>query len=97
VIGVSAGNEGLERTKCWDNVPGVHGVLVLNEPEAIHQFDFGDFASTMSGEMRLDVSFGRWRTVSIEQYCRSEPRLGKTGAVARRFVKGLPFLGKLPR
>jgi len=40
----------------WDNVPGVHGVLVLNETEAIHEFDFGDFASTMRGEMRFDVS-----------------------------------------
>jgi hypothetical protein len=76
-IGVSRGNEGLERTEgwrrrvwlacerwsgkwddklTWDNVPSVHSVLVLDETEAIHEFDFGDFASTMRGKMRLDVS-----------------------------------------
>ena len=44
----------------WDNIPGVHGILILDETEAIHELDFGDLASAMSGEVRLDIGLGSW-------------------------------------
>jgi hypothetical protein len=44
----------------WDNVPGVHGILVLDETEAIHELDLGDLASAVRGEVRLDIGLGSW-------------------------------------
>ena len=44
----------------WDDIPGVHGILVLDETEAIHELDLGDLASAMRGEVRLDIGLGSW-------------------------------------
>jgi len=43
----------------WDDIPGVHGVLILNEAEAVHNLDLCDLAGAMLGEMSLDVGLGR--------------------------------------
>jgi len=45
--------------KGWDDIPGVHGVLILNEAEAVHNLDLCDLAGAMLGEMSLDVGLGR--------------------------------------
>lgn len=47
-----------EQVFTWDDVARIHGVLVLDEAEAIHEFDLGDLASSVSLEMGLDVCFG---------------------------------------
>jgi hypothetical protein len=41
-----------------DDVTRVHGVLVLDEAEAVHELDLGDFAGAMRLEMRLDFGLG---------------------------------------
>lgn len=42
----------------WNNIAGIHWVLVLDETEAIHKLNFGDFSGSMSREVSLDVGFG---------------------------------------
>lgn len=41
-----------------NHVAGVHGILVLNEAEAVHEFDLSDLAGAMRLEMGLDIRFG---------------------------------------
>lgn len=41
------------------NIARVHGILVLNEAEAIHQLDLSDLSSAMGRKMGLDISLGR--------------------------------------
>jgi hypothetical protein len=38
-----------------DHVAGIRGVFVLDEAEAIHQFDLHDFAGAMGGEVGFNV------------------------------------------
>lgn len=38
-----------------NDVAGVHGVLVFDEAEAVHELDLGDLTSSMAGEVVLDV------------------------------------------
>lgn len=40
------------------NITSIHGVLVLDETEAIHELNLGDFSGTMSREVSLDIGFG---------------------------------------
>lgn len=42
----------------WNNVASIHCILVLDEPKAIHEFDFGNLAGAMSTEVGLDVGLG---------------------------------------
>lgn len=44
----------------WNHIPGVHGILVLNETKAIHELDLRDLAGSVGREVRLDIGFGRW-------------------------------------
>jgi hypothetical protein len=57
------GREGGRLT--WNHIPGVHGILVLNETKAIHELDLGDLTGTVGREVRLDIGLGRWAGVSI--------------------------------
>jgi hypothetical protein len=41
-----------------NDVTSVHGVLVLNEAEAIHELDLSNLASAMGLEVALDVCLG---------------------------------------
>jgi hypothetical protein len=41
-----------------NNIAGIHGVLVFDETEAVHQLDLGDVASTMGRKMGLDIGLG---------------------------------------
>lgn len=41
-----------------NDIASVHCVLILNEAEAIHEFDLGDLTSAMCLEMSLDVCLG---------------------------------------
>lgn len=38
------------------DIARIHGILVLNKAEAVHELDFGDLASSMGGEMLLNVT-----------------------------------------
>lgn len=42
----------------WNDVTGIHGILVLNEAEPIHELDFSDLASAMGAEVSLNVGLG---------------------------------------
>jgi hypothetical protein len=41
----------------WDNVPGIHGILIFNKAEAIHEFDLGDLAGAMGRKVSLNIGF----------------------------------------
>jgi hypothetical protein len=41
-----------------DNVTSIHGVLVLDETEAVHELDLGDLARAMGLEVGLYVCLG---------------------------------------
>ena len=47
-----------QRKLTRDDVAGIHGVLVLDEAEAVHELDLGDLASAMGLEMSLNFSLG---------------------------------------
>jgi hypothetical protein len=53
-LAVSGFDVAQRRTR--NDVTGIHGILVLNEAEAIHELDFGDFAVAMLGKVSLQVS-----------------------------------------
>jgi hypothetical protein len=38
------------------DITRIHGVLILDEAEAVHELDLGDLASSMGGEMLLNVT-----------------------------------------
>ena len=42
----------------WNDIARIHSILVLNEPESIHELDLGDIAGAVSVEMCLDSGFG---------------------------------------
>lgn len=44
--------------KGWDNIAGVHCVLVLDEAEAIHQLYFGNLSGTVGRKVSLDIGLG---------------------------------------
>lgn len=55
------GARGLARGgKChtWNNVTGIHGILILDEAETTHQLHLGDFSSAMSGKVVFNVGLG---------------------------------------
>ena len=47
----------------WDYITSVHGVLVLDETEAIHELNLSDLASAMGVEMVLNIGLGSCSTV----------------------------------
>lgn len=42
----------------WNDVTGIHGILILNEAEAVHQLDLRDLSGAMGTEVCLDVGLG---------------------------------------
>lgn len=44
----------------WDNVARIHGILILDEAETIHELDLSDLASTVGGEVILDICLGSY-------------------------------------
>lgn len=50
-------------THTWNDITCVHGILVLDEAEAIHELDLGDFAGAMGVEVVLNVGLGSCSTV----------------------------------
>lgn len=40
------------------DVARVHGIFVLDEAEAVHEFDFGNLASAMSRKVTLNILLG---------------------------------------
>jgi hypothetical protein len=54
------------------DITRIHGVLVLDETEAVHELDLGDLASSMGGEMLLNVTLSSspWEIPQIETCAR---------------------------
>lgn len=52
----------------WDDISRIHHVLVFDEAEAVHEFDFLDGSSAMAREMILDLLLGdiSWQIPQIE-------------------------------
>ena len=63
------------RILTWDHVPGIQGVLVLDEAEAVHQLDLSDLPGAMFSKVGLDVGLGG--------FCYSSP--GRSGQQVERF------------
>lgn len=55
-MGDSEDNEDVELT--WDHIAGVHRILILDEAEAVHEFDLRDLSGAMGAEVRLNVGLG---------------------------------------
>ena len=53
----------LQEQSLWSltghDISRIHGILVLDESEAIHELDLGDLAGAMCSKVRLDVGFRR--------------------------------------
>jgi hypothetical protein len=47
-----------------NNIARIHGILVLDKAEAVHEFNLFDNTSAMGGEVTLDISLGSCDTVS---------------------------------
>lgn len=52
------------RTKCWDNVPGIHGILIFDKAKPVHDLDIRDFTGAMTAKVVFDVLFGDWKEKS---------------------------------
>jgi hypothetical protein len=50
--------EGRDERLTRNDVAGVHGVLVFEEAEAVHELDLGDLTSSMAGKVVLDIGLG---------------------------------------
>lgn len=46
----------------WDDITRIHGVLVLDEAEAIHELDLGNLAGAMGVEVVLNIGLGSCST-----------------------------------
>ena len=41
-----------------DNISRIHGIFILNEAEAIHELDLGDFTCPMAIEVVFNILLG---------------------------------------
>lgn len=73
----------------WDNVPGVHGILVFDKTKAIHKLDFGDFSRAMGSKVVLDVGLGSY---PIEASV-----VARFGETVRACGEYGPLRGRFPR
>ena len=76
--------EGGKQQHTRNDISSIHGVLVLDEAESVHQLDLGDLAGAMAGKVSLDVglgSFGRGkrRSVSMKVWSTQLGRLRGNG------------------
>lgn len=44
------------------NITGIHGILILDEAEAIHQLDLGDLSRPMGVEVFFDILLGHCKS-----------------------------------
>lgn len=51
----------------WHHVPGIHGVLVLDESETVHELDLGYFTGSMGGEVLFNIGLGSYRRESSQR------------------------------
>ena len=73
----------------WNDVSSIHGILVLDEAEAIHQLHLSDVASAMFCEMGLNVGLGS---------CSMRKKRALVGAIAGARTEGYgPVRGRLPK
>lgn len=89
----------------WNDVASVHGILILNEAEPVHQLDLCDLSGAMGTKVRLDVGLGdflqrrgqrgdpkgRGRSRATEEAGRGVTRPRRCG------YGRLPLRGRLPR
>lgn len=81
----------VQRTR--NDIPSIHGILVLDEAETVHKLDLGDLAGAMAGKVSLDVglsNFGREESVSVKVSSTLLARDGledKTGDGRRKTVE----------
>lgn len=47
-----------------NDITGIHGILVFDESETIHELDLGDLPGAMGVEMIFNISFGGCRGIS---------------------------------
>ena len=47
--------------RTWDDITGIHCILILDETEAIHQLHLGDLSSAVGRKVSLDIGFGSCR------------------------------------
>ncbi len=99
------------RVLTWNNVPGVHGILVLDEAKAVHKLDFGNLAGPVGSEVSLDIGLGSWGWGGrVSGGCCRQPATrgaaawsdadggGWAGASSRIVANRYsPFRGRLPR
>jgi hypothetical protein len=59
------------RTIGWHDVACVHGVLVFDEAETIHNLDFGNLSGAMGGKEGLNIGLGscRQRVSGLATWC----------------------------
>jgi hypothetical protein len=48
------------------DIPGIHGIFIFNESEAIHQLDLRDLAGAMRSKVSLDIGLGGCDVVSSD-------------------------------
>lgn len=54
----------------WDDIACVHVVLVLDEPEAVHELDLGNLAGAMGVEVVLNIGLGSYNhTIRLAMPC----------------------------
>ena len=74
------------------DIARIHRVLVLDEPEAIHEFNLRDFAGAMGVEVVLNIGLGSYiHTVQLAlpcqvstRSCASEARIPQNSSASRR-------------
>jgi hypothetical protein len=42
----------------WDDIPGIHGILVLDEAKTVHKLDLGNLTGAMGREVSLNIGLG---------------------------------------
>lgn len=75
-------------SRTWNDIAGIHGILVFDEAKAIHELDLGNLTSAMSLEVRLDVGLCR--------VAREVPEIEAGGGDFRHFGGYARFLSGSP-
>lgn len=68
----------------WDNVAGIHGILILDEAKTIHELNLCNFSGAMFREMRLDIGLGSCRQRVSGSEREASDRNGKVRTIARK-------------
>jgi hypothetical protein len=92
-------------TRTRYDIARVHGVLVLDEPKAIHKLNLGDLAGAMGVEVVLNIGLGSYiHMVQLALPCQDPaPAAGTSQKQIRRFhpapenEASIPVRGKFPK